>query len=55
MEKELESKKDETTDKKLNISDVSTSIKKKCQKPEDYKCVKLYGGCCRDLNCEYWY
>lgn len=37
-----------------NIPDVTVSVRPKCQKPEDYHCVKLYGGCCRDLNCEYW-
>ena len=34
--------------------DVTASVRPKCQKPEDYRCVKLHGGCCRDLNCEYW-
>jgi len=37
-----------------NIPDVSTSIQKECRKPEKYNCVKLYGGCCANLNCEYW-
>jgi len=39
----------------IDVKKAVKKVNKKCNKPIDEKCIKLHGGCCRDLNCEYWY